>query len=61
MICDMRPDLDPLLLPLLRRLSCILLLARLKVHTDDTLAILEDHIKHYNDIAVVSASLHTRI
>lgn len=49
----MRPELDALVVPALRELACILLLARFKVHTEDTLALLEAHIKRYSEATKV--------
>lgn len=49
----MRPELDTLIVPALRELACILLLARFKVHTEDTLSMLEAHIERYSEATAV--------
>ena len=39
--------MDAIVIPALRELACILLLARFRVHTSDTLALLQQHIERF--------------
>ena len=40
-------DADKIVVPALRELGCVLLLARFQVHTSDTLALLQQHIEGF--------------
>jgi hypothetical protein len=48
-------DQDKLVIPALRELACVLLLARFHVHTENTLALLENHISRFGAFAKVSS------
>lgn len=50
-------NLDEIVIPALRHLACVLLLARFHVHTEDTLALLEEHIQKFGEYAVVRVPL----
>jgi len=45
---------DAIIIPTLRQLACVLLLARFRIHTENTLRMLEDHIQQFGRLASVS-------
>ena len=45
--------MDMIVIPTLRALACVLLLARFRVHTSDTLALLRQHIEEFGLCAQV--------
>jgi hypothetical protein len=56
-LCDEEFNEDQLLIPAIRSLACLDLLARLHVHTSDTLSLLKDQVQHFGRVTKVFIAL----